>query len=301
MISKHRSQLRKYFKVITPHLDIIDKIYDKSQLLNGAEQCEVPVPVTYYFKTANEHIPDSLLFPIITKGKHGLSFYKTFGKKVLVANNESELTIQLQQIAENYRIEDTFSQELIPFDGYNKTISFAAFCIDGEIKTHWMGVKLREHPLRFGTATFTKSVSIPECYKHSTSLLKKIGYTGVCEVEYLFDQRTKQYKLIEINARTWLWVGLARFCGVDFSKMIYDYVNHNDIDYPQSFNRDKYWINPVTDTVYSVIGMFKGKLRLKDYFSSIWNTEKYNALFVKGDWKPGLAYIVSLFSIFKNR
>ena len=56
-----------------------------------------------------------------------------------------------------------------------------------------------------------------------------------------------------------------------------------------------------TTLLEKTIGMFKGKLRPKDYFSSIWDREKNNALFVRGDWKPGLAYIVNLFSIFKNR
>ncbi len=29
-----------------------------------------------------------------------------------------------------------------------------------------------------------------------------------------------KYKLIEINARTWLWVGLAKACGIDYANII---------------------------------------------------------------------------------
>ncbi len=94
-------------------------------------------------------------------------------------------------------MERTFTQELIPFDGTNKTISFTAFCIDGEIKTYWMGIKLREHPLEFGTATLTESVYVEECFFQSEILLKKLHYEGVCEVEFLKDPRDNKFKLIE--------------------------------------------------------------------------------------------------------
>lgn len=300
-ISKHKAKLAHYFKVITPELDIINNIYDKSNLLAIAKRCNVPIPVTQYFKSANDKIADNLSFPVITRGRHGLSFYKTIRKKVLLANNAKELRIQLQEIADKYTIEGTFTQKLIPFDGSNKTISFTAFCVNGDIKAHWIGMKLREHPLRFGTATFAKSVHIPECYHLSVPLLKALNYTGVCEVEYLFDPETKQYKLIEINARTWLWVGLATACGVDYAKMIYNFVNRYTIDYPQTYDIGKCWINPITDVVYGALGILKGKVHLVSYLSTIVNKHKVNALFTEKDLKPGFAYLYSIISFLNHR
>lgn len=300
-ISKNKSELLKYYKVITPGLEIIDNIYDKSRLLAIAEDCGVPIPETLYFKSVDEKIADDFSFPAITRGKHGLSFYKTFHKKVLLANNKTELRQQLKEINDIYQLEGVLTQELIPFDGTNKTISFAAFCENGEIKAYWMGVKLREHPLNFGTATFAKSVYEPECYRLSIPLIKALQYTGVCEIEYLFDPITRQYKLIEINARTWLWVGLAKACGVDFAKMIYAYENHEKIEYPRSYETDKYWVNPVTDTVYAAKALLKKHLNPLVYAKSILNRKKVNALFVRGDWKPGLAYCLSLFKFYYNR
>jgi predicted ATP-grasp superfamily ATP-dependent carboligase len=287
--------------VITPELDIIENIYDKSSLLAIAKRCNVPIPITQHFKSADDKISSNLSFPVITRGRHGLSFYKTVNKKALLANNEQELRAQLQWIAGKYKIEGTFTQELIRFNGSNKTISFTAFCVNGDIKTHWMGVKLREHPLRFGTATFSKSVYIPECYQLSVPLLKVLNYTGVCEVEYLFDPETKQYKLIEINARTWLWVGLARACGVDYAKMIYNFVNRYAIDYPQTYETGKCWINPITDIVYGVYGILKGKVNPVRYLSSLAAGRKVNALFNRRDLKPGFVYLFSILSFLNQR
>lgn len=300
-IAKHMKILKEYYKVTISELAIIDNIYDKVRLLDVAQQHNIPIPRTQVFQTANDQIADNLEFPVITKGRHGLSFYKALRQKAFLANDEMELRRQLNFIAENHDIANSFTQELIPFDGHNKTVSFTTFCEAGEIKTFWMGVKLREHPLRFGTATFAKSVYVEECYEQSVLLLKALNYSGVCEVEYLFDPRDKKYKLIEINARTWLWVGLAKACGVDYAKLIYDYVNGNPIVWPKSYKQDIYWLNPFSDFVYSAFAIIKFKLNPFDYLRSVMKYDYVNALSYPGDNQPLYYYLASLLSFLKNR
>lgn len=300
-LSKHKSRLEEFYKVITPEWKVIQNIYDKSRLLKLAESAGVPIPTTHYFEDIAEVMDSELSFPVLTKGQFGLSFYKVTGKKAFLANNEAELEGQLKEIKNVLPLDETFTQELIPSDGTNKTISYTAFCINGDIKTHWAGVKLREHPLQFGTATFTKSIQAEECHGQSIPLLKALNYTGVCEVEYLLDPRSNEYKLIEINARTWLWVELAKACGVDYAKLIFDVATGNQPEFPYSYETDRYWRNPLTDSVYGMLGLLKGRYSIKDYVSSIRNPNIVNALFQKGDMKPGRVYMIYLLSFFKNR
>jgi predicted ATP-grasp superfamily ATP-dependent carboligase len=300
-IAKHKDQLTKVYKVITPDLDIVHQIYDKVKLINLAVKIGVPVPATQTFQNINDGLGIGLKFPVITKGRNGLSFYKTMGKKAVLANDAKELRTQLSLVDEQMPIEQAFTQELIPFDGQNKTLSFTAFCVQGEIKAHWTGVKLREHPVQFGTATFTMSTYNNECHEQSSSLLKALNYTGVCEVEYLLDPRDNQYKLIEINPRTWLWVGLAKACGVDYAKMIYKYVNDLPIRYPEQYQIGRYWINPVTDTVFAFVAILKGKLNFFRYVGSLLQRKKVNALVDIRDMKPAFAYLLQIFSFIKRR
>jgi len=299
-ISKHKKQLSDYFKIITPELEIIDKIYDKINLLSVADHIGIPYPKTQLFSKVTDSVSDELVFPVITKGRNGLSFYKATGKKAFLAADESQLRKQLQFIQSKNQLSNSFSQELIPFDGTNKTISFTAFCVEGQIKSYWMGVKLREHPLLFGTATFAKSIYVEDCFNQSVPLLKELNYTGVCEVEYLLDPRDQKYKLIEINARTWLWVGLAKACGVDYAKMIYSYANNLAYDFPESYQKNITWINPFSDMIFSSLAILKGKLNPIDYFKSILNNN-VNALKFGNDNKPYYAYFRSVFSFLKTR
>jgi predicted ATP-grasp superfamily ATP-dependent carboligase len=300
-LSKHKSRLEKYYKIITQGLEIIDKIYDKIKLIEIAKKINIPIPETHTFKSVNEPIKNELSFPVITKGRNGLSFYQSLKKKAFLAENEEQLWKQLQIINNNYFIEGSFTQELIPFDGNNKTISFTAFCENGEIKTHWSGIKLREHPIQFGTASFTKSTYVKECHEQSIPLLRELNYTGVCEVEYLKDPRNGEYKLIEINPRTWLWVELAKACGIDYAKMIYNYVNGLKNHFPNTYDTNRYWINPFSDTAYALPAIIKGQLRLYQYFSSLLKGKKENALYKKHDKRPAFAYLFNIFSFLKNR
>jgi predicted ATP-grasp superfamily ATP-dependent carboligase len=301
-LSRNKARLEAVFKVITPGPAVIQSIYDKSRLLGKARSAGVPVPGTFYPENAApEKVP--LTFPVLTRGRFGLDFYKATKTKAFLARDLAELHDQLARIHAVFDINKAMTQELIPDDGTNPTLSYAAFCVEGRIKAWWMGEKVRQHPLRFGTATFAKSVDVPACHDLSVRLLNALNYTGVCEVEYLRDPRDGQHKLIEINARTWLWVGLARACGVDFARLAYDFVNceEDQIRYPAGYDTGVCWVNPVTDVVYGAKAILSGHLNAAAYVKSIMRHKTINALFEDGDGKPGVAYLLNLFQFLKHR
>lgn len=299
-ISKNLERLKPFYKTTIPGLDIIEQIYNKANLLELAKKLEVPIPETYYFENAQSVYLEKLKYPVLTKGKKGLNFYKSLKRKAFLAADSQKLKQQLIQIQEKFPLDFTFTQELIPFNGTNKTISFTAFCDKGEIKTHWMGVKLREHPLQFGTATFTKSVYVEDCLIHSRKLLKALNYTGVCEVEFLLDPRDGQYKLIEINARTWLWVGHAIANGINFPLYIFKYLNGQKIEYPTSYQLGLKWRNPLSDIIFTAQALLKAKTS----FSTILRENRgeiVSALWDKEDKKPFFQYTLLLLNFLKHR
>ncbi len=293
-ISRYKVRLEAFYKIITPDLEIIEKIYDKRKLFAIAEKIGIPIPKTYYFENSDTHMERlGITFPVILKGRYGLSFYKKLGKKAFLVENEEQTEECLKRINQINELENTIIQELIPFNGENKTLSFTAFCINGEIKTYWMGVKLREHPIQFGTATFAESIYIEECYVNSVILLKKLNYSGVCEIEYLKDPRDGSFKLIEMNARTWLWVGLAKNCGIDYPKYIYNHLHGIPINFPVKYDVKKKWINYLTDTIFSLKAILTGKLKVAEYLKSL-KGDKIPAVFQKNDILPGIMFMVLL-------
>ena len=298
-LSQNLERIQKYFKTLAPAPDQLINIYNKQKLLETAKIITVPYPKTFY-PDASELIDFNLKFPVIVKGKYGLTFYKIFGRKAYFAKNTKQLQSQLELIDNKGDLNSVFIQEIIPDAGNNKTISYTAFCVEGDVKTYWVGQKLREHPWTFGTATFTESIHNEKVKDYSEKLIKKLNYSGVCEVEFLYHPKEKKYMLIEINPRTWLWVGLAKCNGINFAYYMYNYLNDIETDYPDSYEAGLKWRNYWTDSVYTLLAIFKGKIGLGDYRKSL-KGPIVSAVKSKDDPKPFKAMTRMLFTLATRR
>ena len=299
-IARNRNTLDSVFRLITPGTDIIDLIYDKKNLLDTAKELGVDIPTTYYFMGAGDEITAELKFPVITRGRFGLSFFKAMKAKALMAETEDELRKQLAHIDRCIGLDKTLTQSVIPFDGSNRTVSFTAFCKGGEVCCWWAGRKLREHPWRFGTATFAESIDCKECLEPTARLLKKLNYSGICEVEYIKDPADNRFKLIEMNARTWLWVGLARACGIDYALMAYRSVNGLENNFPDDYEKGVRWINYLTDTWFSIGAILSGRMKPGEYIASL-RGRRVKAVFSRNDIMPSFALILLSLYIARRR
>ncbi|MFI3265790.1 MAG: hypothetical protein R3Y15_01395 [Rikenellaceae bacterium] len=297
-LSRNKDRLMPYFKTIVPEQDILNNIVNKKRLIVIANDCETPTPKTCY--PENKHETKLLTFPVLIKGSYGLSFYKKMHAKAIQADSLDDLDYKLYEVLKLVEPNDIIIQELLPYDKQHGVVSFTCFAQNGEIKSFWMGKKLREHPIRYGTATYSESIYNEDILNQAKPLIMKLKYTGVCEVEFMRDMRDGVYKLIEVNPRTWLWVELARACGVDYAYMIYAHLNNIEFDYASDYCVGLKWINWFTDFVYGLKAMCNNDLKISEYLSSL-KGKKINAIWSGGDMKPGLMYPILLFHINKRR
>jgi predicted ATP-grasp superfamily ATP-dependent carboligase len=295
-LSLHAQELAPYYTMIVPAKEQLYNIIDKANLMQIASTCGTHIPKTCDINTLEQ--TKDFTYPLLIKGREGLSFYKATHQKAIQVNNEEELHSKIQEIA--LLTNDVMIQELIPFDKQNRVVSFTCFAINGEIQTYWMGQKLREHPIKYGTATMSQSVLLLEVLEEAKPLMKALNYTGVCEIEFMRDPRDGYYKLIEINPRTWLWVGLAKACGIDYAKIMYRYVNGIEQTYPTTYEVGVKWRNAVTDLVFGVQAIIKRHITLCEYFSSF-KGKIVKAIWSWKDIKPGLIFPFMTLYIAKKR
>ena len=300
-ISRNKIELEKTFKILTSKLNLIDLIQDKEKLLLFASQYSIPIPKLYSIDTLRNESVEKIQYPIIVRGKEGLNFYKLLKQKIFRVNNREDLMKVGDLISSKKNGNGFLIQEMIPYNPKNTTISFCAFCSEGKILTFWIGRKLGEHPIPFGTATSAVSIYNEEVRQMGTKLIDKLGYTGVCEVEFLWNSNKKEYQLIEMNARTWLWVGLAKRCGIDFSFLTYQFVNNEKVEFPINYEDKIFWYNPITHFSMIFFLIFKGKFRFLSVFHIPLFSKKDNALFSWRDMKPGFVYLLNIFKFLKNR
>ena len=295
-LSLHAQELAPYYTMVVPAKEQLYNIIDKMKLVNIAQTCGTHTPATCDIDTLD--LAKNFNYPLLIKGKEGLSFYKATHQKAIQVNSETELLSKTKEIAQ--LTSDVMIQELIPFDKQNRVVSFTCFAIDGEIKTYWMGQKLREHPIKYGTATMSESVLILEVLNEAKPLVKTLNYTGICEIEFMRDTRDGYYKLIEINPRTWLWVGLAKTCGIDYAKIMYRYANNIEQQYPQSYQVGIKWRNAVTDFVFGWQAILQKHVTLAEYFNSL-TGKCVHAIWSWKDLVPGLIFPILSFYIAKKR
>jgi len=295
-LSLHKDTLSQYYKIITEDIEIIENIYNKRKLLQIADKAGIPIPATIMPELENPRLVD-LRYPILIKGNQGLNFYKRFKHKAFIINTPDELINIWNKELKEAKPEEYIIQEIIP--NVHKTVSVTVFAEKGTVYTYWMGVKLREHPVTFGTATCAKSIYDEEMLKLSKQLIKELNYSGVCEIEWLRDSRDNIPKLIEINARTWLWVGLAAKCGVNYPKIIYEYMYDRKIPKVTDYLKDKIWLNIYTDFVYSMLNIFK-KLESPGYILKTYSNFQEACWDIK-DPIPFIKYGLSIFYFLENR
>ncbi len=298
-ISGNRERLQGCYKIISPEPEILTAIYNKELLIKLCQSIDVPVPLSWFPENPQKMRLNDFKFPLLIKGKNGLTFYKSLGRKAFLSDSPGNLMQLVDAITEKSPFSNVYFQNLLPIES-NKPVSFTAFSIKGEIKSYWMGVKLREHPFQFGTATYSRRVDIPELIGSAEKLLSKLAFTGVCEIEFLLDSRDNEYKLIELNARTWLWIDLAIKSGVNYPMMIYNYLNKNEMDYSRTDNEGLEWIHYLTDIPFSLLGLLRGHYSLGEIIKS-YSRLPEPAVFDSSDILPSFAEIALLpFLIFKR-
>ncbi len=296
-IARNLLKLAPFYTTFSSDIKILEQIIDKSVLAALAINCDVPIPETYKTIENGDFFQNNFSFPVLTRGTIGQDFYKKIGVKALKSNNLEELKRNLNKIGNHFDISQTLTQELIESKNGNKsiTVSTCCLCLNGIILNLWMGEKLNEHPLSYGTATLARSVEIKELEEPTRNLIKGLEYTGVCEIEWLYNLKQKRYNLIEINPRTWLWVELAKASGIDFIKDVIQISSGKEVLKNKTYETDIYWFNPITYYPFKVLAVLKN---VKSYRPK---GKTVNALFKKGDNKPGWTYLWTLFNILKRR
>lgn len=297
-LSLHQVQLIPYYKMLVPDSSHLYNIINKKKLLTLAESCGTTIPATCYPENMVE--AQSFRFPLLVKGNEGLSFFKATHQKAIQVDTYQELTDVCYRLKNSMNVKNVMIQELIPNNKDNKVVSFTCFAINGIIKSYWMGRKLREHPIKYGTATFAESVNVPAILNEAIPLVKALEYTGTCEIEFLLDPRDGNYKLIEINPRTWLWVGLAKACGIDYAKMMYRYINDIPQEYPDTYQVGTKWINWLTDTIFGLKAILNNLISIPEYINSL-QGKKVKAVWSWSDLMPGIVFPFMSFYIAKKR
>jgi predicted ATP-grasp superfamily ATP-dependent carboligase len=289
-ISHHREELGEVFRVPTPGWESVKWAWDKRNTYRLAQELGIPTPITHYPENS-EQLAElrSLTPPFAIKPAIKEHFIYATKAKAWRANSHSALRILFQRASELAGDGEIMVQELIPGGG-SQQFSYCAFFRNGEAVGKMVVRRRRQHPLEFGRAsTYVETVDVPILEELSERFLRAIDYYGLVEVEYKLDPRDSQYKLLDVNARTWGYHSLGVQAGVDFSYMLYS----DQVGLPVKVSRGRSglsWVRTITDIPAAMMAILSGDTGIVSYLRSLKDCN-VEAVFSVGDPFPGLAEV----------
>jgi predicted ATP-grasp superfamily ATP-dependent carboligase len=298
-ISHHRVALSEVFRVSTPSWDTIQWVWNKRNTYKLARELNIPIPETWFPDELADLDQITTPFPLVLKPGVKEHFFYATNDKAWRADSRAQLQEQFSRATELAGPREILIQDLIPGDGKNQ-LAYCAFFKDGKAVGSMVSRRLRQHPHEFGRAsTCVETIDLPILESLSERFLRAINYYGLVEVEFKLDPRDGQYKLLDVNARTWGYHSLGFAAGVDFPFMLYA----DQIGETAMASRGipgHLWIRLLTDIPTGIVEVSGRRIRLRDYLESLRHVHT-DAVFSKEDPLPGIVEFLLLPYLFLKK
>ena len=229
-------------KCLLPPRIAFDSTRDKYLFQQYCQQHELPVPKS--FDSFDLDIVRANFRPLIVKPRKGE------GSVGIVHIDNAEDMVRLDGID----LSKYVVQEKI-IDGHKVEGAFF-LCENGVLITAYSHKRIRTFPEIGGVTVFSGCDYNNSIINIGSDLLKKLNWSGVAMIEFLFDKESGKWKMIELNPRLW---GSVLLSGFNSSNMLLNYVNMS-LGRPieiSSLRLNTYiqWLYP-----FEIMNFMKGKL-----------------------------------------
>ena len=298
-LARNRSLLARSFRVPTPGWETVRHAWDKRETYRLAGELGISMPRSWFPREEDELGDLDLRGPVVIKPAIKEHFFYATHAKAWRADTEEELRRRFRTASSIVGPGEIIVQELIPGDGLQQ-YSYCAFFKDGAPVASMAVQRRRQHPSDFGRAsTYVETVDPGPLEEPSVRFLKAIGYYGLVELEYKLDSRDGEYKLLDVNARTWGYHSVGPAAGVDFPYLLFSDQLGQQV--PRTLGRPGVrWVRLTTDVPNAILDMRARTLRPRDYLSSLRGVDT-EAVFSARDPLPGIYELMLLPYLFVKR
>lgn len=297
LIARNHLELQEYYRLTVPNWDVLEWAFNKRLTYRLADEAGVKHPKTYYpaDREAAENINGA--YPMILKPSHhqGADLF-SIGRAWKAWNHEELLSLydKASSMADPSVI---MVQEMIP-GGSDAQFSFAALCRDGKILAKAFAKRKRLLPAEFGVGVCVETIERPEIEAPASRWLEKAGYSGLVEMDFKFDERDREYKILDVNARAWGWIALCARAGVDFPYLMWQLAQGENIS-PACSEAGIRWVRTPYDFIAALQAIRNGELTFREYFASLQNVE--HEIYTLDDPLPAIAEIPLLLELVLNK
>jgi D-aspartate ligase len=298
-ISTRRDKLSLVFRVPTPGWQVVSWALDKRLTYQRAHELGIPTPRTWHIKIPAELGPLARHLPLAIKPAIKEHFIYVTKVKAWRADTAAELDDAFKRAIAVIPVDEVLIQDLVPGDGQQQ-FSYCAFFKNGQAEATMTVRRTRQRPHDFGrSSTYVETVEVPQIEEYSRRFLASIGYYGLVEIEYKLDRRDGEYKLLDVNPRTWGYHAIGAVAGTDFPLALYC----DQLGDPLPASRAAAgvsWFRLTTDLAGSLDQLSRRQLDVRRYVRTLRRAD-VEAVFHRDDLLPGVAEIALLPYLYKTR
>jgi D-aspartate ligase len=221
-VSRLPEDLRERFPASIAPTATLLRLTDKGRFAETIAELDLPRPRTFLLPDAAalDAVPAELFQAAFLKPVNSGPFASQYGVKAIRPRGREHARDLVAEAAGKGL--ELMLQEFIP--GPPARHHFLDGFIDrrGRVCGLLARRRLRMFPPDFGNSTITESIpleAMSAARETLLRLLRSIAYRGVFSAEFKLDDRDGLFKILEVNARPWWFVGFAAACGVDVCGM----------------------------------------------------------------------------------
>jgi predicted ATP-grasp superfamily ATP-dependent carboligase len=212
-----------------------------------------------------EQFTQNAVFPVMVKATDTGRFRRRTGGSKFLIHSGSGL-LDLFQRAEDDEGPSFLIQEFIPgedwmFDGYFNNASQCLFGVTGK--------KVRRFPAKTGVTSLGVCLRNDEVHGLVRQFMQAIGYRGILDIGFRYDQRDGQYKVLDVNPR--IGCTFRLFAGaddMDVARALYLDMNGDSVP-PSEAIEGRKWIVEDFDLFSALASWREGSLNIRDWARSL--------------------------------
>lgn len=215
VLAKYRAEFAAHIATPWPTRETLAKVQDRVQLFEAAAAVDVPAPATHLLSEAPDWDREW-----IVKSRYGIladEYLSSYTPEQCFAPPTTKyLHTGIEPDETAIRAEmghEPLLQEYVP-TGHE--YAFFALYDRGEALSTFQHRQIRGYSYAGGASALRESVCIPELEAVGRRLLDHLDWHGLAMVEFLRDDATGEFKLMEVNPRFWSSLPFSVQAGADF-------------------------------------------------------------------------------------
>jgi D-aspartate ligase len=200
-VDTHAAALEAEFLFPKQHAGLAQELSSKREMYELCKKHDVPTPASVFPRSEADvlQLADRTSYPTVVKCINA-SDTPPASPRVAIARDREQL-LHAYRLMESPKGSNVMLQEYIPGTPESVWMFNGYFDDRSECKVGFTGRKIRQSPPYTG-ATTLGICQVNRTVQDSTRrLMKAIGYRGILDIGYRFDDRDGQYKLLDVNPR----------------------------------------------------------------------------------------------------